>query len=1527
MANNDDIMQSMQMASEMSRAISENLRHANNELRGYGQTMSQVMSEVSEEMDGVFATSKKTGFIRSFFTSLGSEFTKLAKKIANARTEQVAFAGALTGFAGGFSAVRIALKAFGGLLKTTFSVGANVIGAFTQTIGKFFSFFWNALNASGGDNGLFEAIQELKEKFGALTDFTNQAVLRTAAKLRELPRNLKGVGILLKDVLENAAKYAETLGPLYIQFEREMNGASELFRAGLGLTDETFRQLVTDSRAMGRRFNDVALDIARNAGAIGEAVGVSQKVIAREMMKARTSIKFFGDSTDEQIGLAIGRFQSLGLEIENVTGMLEVFNTFESAAEAASTVASAFGVQLDVFRLVNEENPAAALDEVRRAFFAAGKSAESMSRHELQVLSKSLGFADERMARLALSSHNAGMSMEEIEQAAEASGEKTKSLEEVLQDLIEAIALTRLQGESLNGFFDAMNKGITLGITRFLRYSGVLYTYRRALRATYWGFAELTRAVLDAIPGLDKITDALKELWDPEFIRSRIGEFKEALVGLFTSGGRDFDSFAGKIKEIFGKIFDKGGPIVGDFISGGTMVMTTLGNIIKEGITYISEYIFGDPVNGLGAKILTGFRDALRYLANFMKRDNFEAALEQGGDFAANFGGGILGPVVEFFRSPEGYQLVKDIFIAIGDIIMSSMSTLNSYFKDLTGYISDQFFGGMLTDAEGNGPGIINTILITLFAPTVIGAGVGLITKAGASVFTMFVEGMMSRRATSQITSALTNAVTSAASGVASNPNATRAVADAGSNIVANAAGRRGSGNLMNLDTLDFFDDTRNLQRASNAAPAIEGANRAAFATAGAGRINPATIITGGLVLAALTLVIGGTGYQLIKLLNALPVEDPAALMMKATAFAAIIGSIGAVAIGMGLIGAIGQKAIPQIGIGGIIMGAIGLALGLGMPPLFRAIESITIDNFPKFLEKLAGIGLVSSGIAVLSGIMAGIGLAISSSGGTGLVAIAIGGAVMGAIAAVIVGGAYLLIDAINDMEVKDSTIRIIETLPDFFTSILPVVGAVGVLTGAAVISAFTSIITGEDSLTRGINALSEIMAGIKTSAISFINDINSSFGRMSESEILKIERGMSIVSSFFEIIGPNVRALSELVRQLNPGWFRSLFESAPKINESIESLQGFMESISGSLSIGINRISSGLVNIDENDIALVQALGPIFGVISSLIDNLPEIARAMNYVDQGYQEMPDVPDPSSVLDVTGVIAGIQMFMTAGIPELINNLISKISGPIFISPSAISIINAIPGLLNSTAEILKIFGSDEFATGTRTITQNSRTGGGSIETIEKADAEKIREIISSMQLYFDIIGPAIGELAISLNSSLSRIQNSEDFTSKIEAITGFISSVSGILSTAAELGDLGDMNIVSSMITQPMAMTIYSIINDLPSDSIIGTAVSKLDLIESSGIISKLENFFERSGGLFAKVRDNSVISLGEQQVANVARILPAVAAAMQTLERPLVVNDNLRIALNGTTFDITVILKVDAEELGRVAARQRLTQ
>jgi hypothetical protein len=33
---------------------------------------------------------------------------------------------------------------------------------------------------------------------------------------------------------------------------------------------------------------------------------------------------------------------------------------------------------------------------------------------------------------------------------------------------------------------------------------------------------------------------------------------------------------------------------------------------------------------------------------------------------------------------------------------------------------------------------------------------------------------------------------------------------------------------------------------------------------------------------------------------------------------------------------------------------------------------------------------------------------------------------------------------------------------------------------------------------------------------------------------------------------------------------------------------------------------------------------------------------------------------------------------------------------------------------------------------------------------------------------------------------------------------------------------------------------------------------------------------------------------------------------------------DNLRIALNGTTFDITVILKVDAEELGRVAARER---
>jgi hypothetical protein len=112
--------------------------------------------------------------------------------------------------------------------------------------------------------------------------------------------------------------------------------------------------------------------------------------------------------------------------------------------------------------------------------------------------------------------------------------------------------------------------------------------------------------------------------------------------------------------------------------------------------------------------------------------------------------------------------------------------------------------------------------------------------------------------------------------------------------------------------------------------------------------------------------------------------------------------------------------------------------------------------------------------------------------------------------------------------------------------------------------------------------------------------------------------------------------------------------------------------------------------------------------------------------------------------------------------------------------------------------------------------------------------------------------------------------------------------------------------------------------NNLPEVSIIDIAVRKLDAMESSGIIPKLENFFEKSGGLFEKVRNNSVINLGEQEIANMARILPAVALAVETLAQPQIMTDNLRIALNGTTFDITVILKVDAEELGRVAARER---
>lgn len=1443
MADAQDIEQSLNTAVQFSAAIRNNIGEASAEARRMANSMSMDFARLAEESDDLFNSTIMSKFVNMWKT-LRDRVKEVAAQIKKASPAMLALTGGIGGLTLGFGLAKTAVTAFGGALNLLFNVGRNVVGALTKTFGLFFSFFMNAMHSDGGGGELFEALQEIRRQFGALEDDTAQAIFGVVDILRTLPRNLEGVGLHLADIVKSATEYATTLGPLFMGFfMNEFTANSAIFRKGLGMTDDQFKQLVRDSRAMGESFDEVSLGIARNAGAIGAAVGVSQKVIAMEMMKARSNIAAFGDLTDEEIGLAVGRFQSLGLEVENVLGLFEKFNTFESAAETVSQLSAAFGVQLDVFRMVNEENPAEALDEVRRQFIAAGRSVETFSRRELQLLGSTLGM-DESMVRLALSTENAGLSMEEISAKAEASGEKTKSLEEVMVDLTAAIARLRGSGQQFNSFMEAMAAGVNGGIERFLRYNGVLRAYRRSLRETYLGFRELTRVVLEAFPGLESITEALKRLWNPDFIRDQINLLQTAMVDLVKSGGEDFATFQERIAEIFNNIFGEGSDVMASLKEGGLIVLRVLGNIIRGALEGISEMIFGDPVNGLAGRLLTGFTTALTSLAGWLTRGEVDAALGRAGDFASSVGGGIIGPIVEFFKSEQARAAFSAIWTALKDVIMTAVETADSYFKELSGMLMDKFFGGMFTDAEGRGPGMVGFWLMTLFGPAVVGGALGLATKSifalVGGIGSLMQRAFRSRAVTAPIAASISEAVTAPVRSALHGPRMGRAGASIGESARAARAARAAAA-------------------AAATAPAI------AAPVAATGAIPPPALWKGALAIGVLAVVIGTVIYQLVKNLNALEVDDPEELRSKIISTSILVGALSLATVAVGALGA-------------LYTGPQAAAVPAG----------------------LIALGVVATGLGV---------------------------------------GVGAMLFALNHMgDIKPSTISILGILPDFLMGVSAIALSIA---GLGLIS-MTGV--GAIGIVVGLETVSFVISEIKGAVVSIVKDIGSHFQNLTSSQIDATERGVGIVVQFLEGISPFLDSFASIMAATRPGFFRNQDAKTRAITAALDAMNQMMTSIAvgpdSAVATMLTNVKSLITGITPSEVAAISAIVPMFTMIGSFLAESSKAGEIMaNANAAGWFDTAE----ENVTLSDSIIAGMRLMagsttrlLESGVPNAIEGIIRAIGDTEF-TEAQINTLGAIAPLFEIVASLVSSFTQGGMSPRLRAVLAAGSEIDANTVNAMRMLGNTAPDLTGEITRLLINIGPAIAALMITIATTLNLMGNTSALEDKLPIIESILSSVGAIMQISGTIAERvtpteGGLSIsetigmVGPQVLTPFSTLVGLIPTMLPSDTILNQAVARLDAIEESNVIHKLENFFENSGGLFEKIRSTqsgsgAIIDLGTQQINNIARILPAVAQAVQELEGARIVNDNLSIALQGTTFDITVILKVDGEELGRVAA------
>lgn len=607
-----------------------------------------------------------------------------------------------------------------GLFNITASVVAIPFKLLTGLVGF-------AANATMGSNELRQAIEALRKEFGTLAGPTNKTITTMSFSLK----GFKDTGLstwrvfgTLAERFQAFRELAHSMGPefqLLTSEFKENGGAILAYQKGLGVSNEEMKGVADKAITSNKTFASVLKDVTKYSLEMGKSFGIDGKLISRDMGKALGDVKHFAGATIKQITEADVYARKLGLSLEKITGTLDAFETFDSAAENVSKLSQAFGVQVDAFKLMEKQDPASQLDELRKAFLKTGKSADTMSRQELKLLAQTTGL-DEATAKMAFSSKNQGVSMDEIRKKSGEAEKKTLTQAEAMKKLADSIERLVKQGGSLpNSFFAAFIKGFTGGVQASKPFRMMIYDIRESLRETIRQGVKLGRTFVDIFPGIKDLFTGLDQLFKPKKFRVFMSGIRQDFTQFFkdlTTGNFSFEKLMGSIRKSFFDFFDVEAGPGRDALEGFKTTFATLAKIAASGTRWIADKI----AEGIGS--ITDFiRDPKKML------QRLKVGATEGGSFVAT----ALAPMLDSLEHAWTVitPALSKLFKVVGNKLVAFLKSDD--FKSVAVPVAEALAGVMF------GP-VFSHIALAAGTAALARASVGLFTGAGKKGISAIIE-------------------------------------------------------------------------------------------------------------------------------------------------------------------------------------------------------------------------------------------------------------------------------------------------------------------------------------------------------------------------------------------------------------------------------------------------------------------------------------------------------------------------------------------------------------------------------------------------------------------------------------------------------------------------------------------------------------------------------------------------------------------------------------------------------------------
>lgn len=567
---------------------------------------------------------------------------------------------ALTGFAQGLRSVIAMTKGITGFLGTLTTGMFDVAAAIVAIPFKMFSGLIDlAEKGAAGANELMQAIENLRKEFGALTGPTPHAILEMTKSLKGFSdTGLSGFRVFgnLAERIEAFTKLATAMGGTFQRLTKEFEangGAILAYQKGLGISDEQMMAFGQNALATGQSLSSVLKETTKFAIELGKSFGVDSKVISKDMAKALVDVKHFAGATVKQIAEAATYARKLGVELDKIVGTLDAFETFDTAAENTAKLSQAFGVQVDAFKLMEAQDPASQIDMLRKSFLAAGKSADTMSRQELKLLAQTTGL-DEATAKMAFSSQNQAMSLDEIKKKGGEAEKKTLTQAQAMVKLADSIERLVKSGSSYAGFWDAFVKGILGGLQASKEFRGMMMNIRRAIQQVYMIGVQLGRALPNLIPGLHDFFDGIRKFFTPKYFTDIFKGISDAVKKFLDPKSPDHNSIPALFNNLHKHItdfFTVEGPHGKRILEGFKKMMKFMSKVVKDSIDWMTTHL--SEGLKLVIDLLTG------------KESLSTVGLKGGAGATLGFLGEVLLPIFESLKNawkvlaPKVFELLK----------------------------------------------------------------------------------------------------------------------------------------------------------------------------------------------------------------------------------------------------------------------------------------------------------------------------------------------------------------------------------------------------------------------------------------------------------------------------------------------------------------------------------------------------------------------------------------------------------------------------------------------------------------------------------------------------------------------------------------------------------------------------------------------------------------------------------------------------------------------------------------------------